>query len=255
MPIIDLNSLRGESNRPATPPPDSENSRYVGGVSARGGGSGLAVEPNPDLDAITNRAEAAEDDDKPTHTITMYRNGFVVTRLGADGNSDEIGPYRSLEDEANAPFLMDLARGRTPREIEVDVGSGIDAVVSLVDKRTEEYVETFRSFTGTGGSLGSSAVATSGVVDSAASGDAPAVDSNAPMTSIQVRLLSGKRIVVKLNLSHTVGNLISTIHASGGDPGEPYVLVSGFPPAQLTNLGQSVEEAGLKGAAVTQKKC
>mmetsp|Transcript_34543 Transcript_34543/g.79862 ORF Transcript_34543/g.79862 Transcript_34543/m.79862 type:complete len:85 (+) Transcript_34543:252-506(+) len=83
----------------------------------------------------------------------------------------------------------------------------------------------------------------------------PTVDSNAPITSIQVRLLNGKRIIVKLNLSHTVGDLISFIRASGGDPGEPYVLVSGYPPKQLTNFSQSVEEAGLKSASVTQKKC
>lgn len=34
-------------------------------------------------------------------TITMYANGFTV----------DDGPFRTLEDPANEPFLRDLARG------------------------------------------------------------------------------------------------------------------------------------------------
>ncbi|CAM9323588.1 unnamed protein product [Heterosigma akashiwo] len=33
----------------------------------------------------------------------------------------------------------------------------------------------------------------------------------------------------------------------------PYVLMEGFPPAQITNFDQTIEAAGLKGAQITQK--
>jgi hypothetical protein len=33
----------------------------------------------------------------------------------------------------------------------------------------------------------------------------------------------------------------------------PYVLMAGFPPAQLNDAAQTIEAAGLKGAQITQK--
>lgn len=33
----------------------------------------------------------------------------------------------------------------------------------------------------------------------------------------------------------------------------PYVLMAGFPPAPLTEASQTLEQAGLKGASITQK--
>ena len=75
----------------------------------------------------------------------MYRDGFVV----------DDGPYRRVDDPENADFLRSLAMGRTPREL-ADEGN---VTVNLVDKRSQEYVETFRSFSGAGASLGSSSAA------------------------------------------------------------------------------------------------
>merc|ERR1711865_1229811 len=87
----------------------------------------------------------------------MYRDGFLV----------DDGPYRRLDDPANAEFLRYLARGQTPRELlaassaEAAEGTGPrtgtgNITVGLVDKRKEDYVETFRSFSGGGATLGTS---------------------------------------------------------------------------------------------------
>ena len=82
------------SNRDDDSDEGGESDRYVGGNDARGGGSGLAVQPNPN--DIFGRAENDEEAAaKVTRKITMYKGGFVV----------DDGPYRRLDDPANADFL------------------------------------------------------------------------------------------------------------------------------------------------------
>mmetsp|Transcript_18 Transcript_18/g.23 ORF Transcript_18/g.23 Transcript_18/m.23 type:complete len:275 (-) Transcript_18:289-1113(-) len=251
---------------------NDDNNRYVGGVSARGGGSGLAVEPNPIegsshiLDSVRARAASASDgpDDPLRRVITMYRNGFTV----------DDGPYRRLDDPANSDFLNNLARGRTPRELYAEGDTEGNVVVGLMDKRHKEYDESeakmgkgnaetgFQSFSGAGNSLGSISTETisdqSGIISPLDANSPPPQptpqDTARPCTSIQVRLLCGKRIVVKVNLDNPVSIISEHILASGNAGDEPFVLSSGFPPKIITDFDQTIEEAGLKGAQVTQKK-
>lgn len=207
------------------------------------------MEPNNDngppsntRDAIFGLAGQADSSDEQQQqqggrrVITMYRNGFVV----------DDGPYRRLDDPANADFLRALATGRTPPEL----AQGKDVTVGLIDKRSEEYVETFRSFSGAGTSLGSDADAAAnpdGVFDPTSLPEPVAVDSNQPTTSVAVRTINGKRQIVKLNMSQTVLQLAAHIGSSTGD--QAFQLVSGFPPTVLVG-SQTIEEAGLKGAQV-----
>jgi len=241
---------------------DNPNNRYVGGVSARGGGSGLAVEPNTsDGDGIlssirANASQATGEDaaDPPRRTITLYRSSFTVDN----------GPERRLDDPNNADFLRDLAKGVVPRELQED-GNG-DATVGLADKRKMEYEDDISgadaivarreaSFTGEGQSLGTSAtvMANSGVISPAES-TTPLVDDSQPTTVIQVRLLNGKRLRVKMNKNSAITVLVEHINASGDAGSEDYVLSAGFPPKILEDLGLSIEESGLAGAQVIQKK-
>lgn len=244
--------------------------RYVGGVDSRGGGSGLAVVPNTNdgnnndaASSIFNRASAESSSGgggggsggggEVRRTITMYRSGFTV-----DG-----GPYRRLDDPNNAEFLTSMARGMVPRELSED-GDG-DVAVGLVDKRGEEYDPSkhgtgsgsggFQSFSGEGQSLASSGTAstsTGGVIDPNSAGTPQTLDESKPSTSIAIRLLNGKRIVVKVNLDSPVSELGQHIGTQAGE--DSYVLTSGYPPATIDDLSKSVEEAGLKGAQVVLKK-
>ena len=50
-----------------------------------------------------------------------------------------------------------------------------------------------------------------------------------------------------------VGDLQALLSAEGA-AAEPYVLMAGFPPAQLTDAALTIEVAGLKGAQITQKR-
>eukprot|EP00980_Cylindrotheca_fusiformis_P017421 scaffold5418_cov107-Cylindrotheca_fusiformis.AAC.2 len=237
---------------------DDENNRFVGGISDRGGGSGLAVEPNnnnssgdgPDRDGIFNIAEQvgpdSEDAPQVRRTITMYRDGFVV----------DDGPYRRLDDPANADFLRSLATGRTPAEL-MEGNSNGNITVGLVDKRSEEYVEQFRSFSGAGATLGNSTATTSvqgNTVEAANLPQAVEVDASRPSTSIQVRLPNGQRKVIKINLDATVLQLAANARSHLGDDVTSFRLVSGFPPKPLEDFELTVEGAGLKGAQVQIQK-
>ena len=137
--------------------------------------------------------------------------------------------------------------GRTPAELAEDG----EIVVGLLDKRNEDYVETFKSFSGEGNSLGGTTSASSdGAFDPASLPETPPpVDDHKPATSIQIRLPNGTRRVVRINLSMTVGDLAAHLRDDAGS--EPFRLVAGFPPKPLTDASATVEGAGLKGAQVS----
>ncbi|KAL7566557.1 hypothetical protein ACA910_000627 [Epithemia clementina (nom. ined.)] len=242
---------------------DDENNRFVGGIGDRGGGSGLAVQPNvddSDRDRVFGLAEnaSADDNSQVRRTITMYRDGFVV----------DDGPYRRLDDPANAEFLRSLATGRTPRELLEASGGEGNVVVGLVDKRQEEYVETFRSFSGQGTSLGTAAsasttdaaaaAAAAGVFSTTSLGELaaapPPVDESQPTTNVAVRLLNGQRQIVRINLSSTVQDLALHLREHAPTDGQPFRLAAGFPPQPLTDVTATIEAAGLKGAQVSMQK-
>jgi UBX domain-containing protein 1 len=226
--------------------------------------SGLAVEPNfsdndgsddeNQQESIFNMAEqaGASDEGQIRRTITMYRGGFVV----------DDGPYRRLDDPANAAFLRALATGQTPAELVEEAGPG-GITVGLVDKRKEEYVETFRSFSGSGAALGSGNASENGVggitdIDPSSLPEPVPVDTSRPTTSIAVRLPNGQRKVVKVNMDTTVLQLAAHICAlwkeASGDDVAPFRLVSGFPPKPLEEYSATIDGAGLKGAQVQVQK-
>ena len=243
---------------------DNTNSRYVGGVSSQGGGSGLAVEPDTNdasnlMSAIRNNAvdgSAGEESERPARTaITLYTGGFTVDN----------GPLRRLDDPNNSEFLRDLAKGIVPRELQQG-GSSEGKTVGLVDKRHMEYEDDIAagasaaqrtpSFHGEGQSLGSTAAAPEGgIIDPATTSSAEfTVDESNPTTVIQVRLLNGKRLKLKINVSASILQLVHHIQASGDAGEESYVLSAGFPPKILDDLNKSIDESGLKGSQIIQKK-
>jgi len=252
---------------------DKNNELYAGGVDNRGGGSGLAVQNPGDSvpgagghDVFRRIMDKAQEggseysgdgpvDGKLQHKIKMYKNGFVVND----------GPFRASEDPANRLFLEQLAKGYVPAELMEPssqppggLRSSRPAVdVGVEDHRDEDYVPpAYVAYGGEGMTLASSSSVSSegSVVDPAAVGPAPQVDPALPTTTIQVKLLSGKKIRVKLNTASSVAQLCACIARDGGGEGR-YVLSSGFPPKDLTlsSLDTSITDAGLQGASITMK--
>ena len=175
----------------------------------------------------------------------QYRDGFTV----------DDGPYRRLDDPENAAFLRSLAMGRTPQELTEEDGGNI--VVGLVDKRSQEYVEKFQTFSGTGASLGTTTRTANagGVFDPASLPAVPPVESTSSTTvttSIAVRLLNGKRKVVQMALTATVTDLAAQLRDEAG--GAAFRLVAGFPPKPLEDATATIADAGLKGAQVSMQK-
>lgn len=80
------------------------------------------------------------------------------------------------------------------------------------------------------------------------------VDQSLPSTSIQLRLADGTRMVSHFNFHHTVGDIRAFIDASRPGGSRNYQLQTvGFPPKKLTDLTQTIEQAGLANSVVIQK--
>ena len=89
------------------------------------------------------------------------------------------------------------------------------------------------------------------------------MDPSQPSTQIQVRLRDGQRLIIKLNLTHTVSDLrrqIETyVYATSTDilsrqrpdlAHQSYTLRTSFPPKPLSNDASTVAEAQLANAVV-----
>ncbi|KAF3490315.1 hypothetical protein F2Q69_00056692 [Brassica cretica] len=74
------------------------------------------------------------------------------------------------------------------------------------------------------------------------------------ITSIQLRLADGTRLVSRFNNHHTVRDVRGFIDASRPNGSREYQLLTmGFPPKRLTELDQTIEQAGISNSVVIQK--
>lgn len=129
----------------------------------------------------------------------------------------------------------------------------------------QEPVKRFSAFAGVGRTLstapaaaGSPPPAPAAAPTGGAAGSPPGsgltVDESLPSTSIQLRLADGTRMVARFNNHHTVGDIRAFIDASRPTAERGYRLQTmGFPPAQLTDPAQTIEQAGLANSVVIQK--
>ena len=80
------------------------------------------------------------------------------------------------------------------------------------------------------------------------------VDDSLPITSLQLRLADGTRMVSRFNHHHTVRDIRGSIDASRPSGARNYQLQTiGFPPKQLAKLDQTIEQAGIANSVVIQK--
>lgn len=211
--------------------------------------------------------------------LTFWRDGFSV----------EDGELRRYDDPAQAQILSEINAGRAPPSI-LDVLPG-QPVELRVSRRTEEdYVATpRRGFAGSGNRLGGVVPETSaapapapavpqvgmpgafpvavGSSSAASSTSQPArtrelesagtrfaVDQTKPTTSVQVRLADGTRMMARMNLTHTVGDLRSFINASRPENNaRPYTIGTTFPNRTLDDDNVTIEAAGLRNSVIVQR--
>ncbi|KAJ3063087.1 hypothetical protein HDU98_001055 [Podochytrium sp. JEL0797] len=80
------------------------------------------------------------------------------------------------------------------------------------------------------------------------------VDANQPVTTLQIRLADGTRMPVKMNHTHTVGDVRRFINASRpGESSRPYAIMTTFPNKDLTDDAATLKDAGLINAVIVQR--
>jgi UBX domain-containing protein 1 len=212
----------------------------------------------PDPDATS---EPAEDEEVAIRNITFWRDGFSV----------EDGPLLRYDDPENRNLLNEINTGHAPPAI-LNVRVGQPVELRVARRITEEYtpapVRPLGPFEGQGNRLGSTApaVAPRPSIPGAYPGEsstAPVaaqtqpsfeVDQSLPTTSIQVRLADGTRLVCRMNLTHTVGDIRNFINASRpGAADAAYTIQTIFPNRVLDDDAATIEKAGLVNSVVVQR--
>jgi len=260
---------------PAEPEPEGPGGQRASAFS--GGGYTLGSDEVdstylPDPNAPPNPAE-----ETAIRHLTFWRDGFSV----------EDGELRRYDDPAQAQILSEINAGRAPPSI-LDVLPGQPVELRVARRTDEDYVSTpRRGFAGSGNRLGgvvpeSSSAAPAPVpvppvgmpggfpvASSTAAASAPqpaqtrepesvgtrfAVDQAKPTTSVQVRLADGTRMVARMNLTHTVGDLRSFINASRPENStRPYTIGTTFPNRTLDDDNVTIEAAGLRNSVIVQR--
>ncbi|CAH9116409.1 unnamed protein product [Cuscuta europaea] len=192
--------------------------------------------------------------DDVIHTITFWRNGFTV----------DDGPLRRLDDPDNAPFLESIRNSECPMELQPsDRKASVQVNLTRKEENCPVPEKRQTPFQGAGRTLASTTndnVPAQLGVTAPPLTTAPApimgltVDQTQPSTSIQLRLADGTRMVSRFNMHHTVREIRGFIDASRpGAPRNYQLQTVGFPPKQLTDLDQTIEQAGLANSVVIQR--
>eukprot|EP00298_Acanthocystis_sp_HF-20_P025873 c3826_g1_i1.p1 GENE.c3826_g1_i1~~c3826_g1_i1.p1 ORF type:complete len:288 (+),score=153.68 c3826_g1_i1:48-911(+) len=181
------------------------------------------------------------------HTITIYKNGFVV----------DDGELRSDEVPENRMILEMIMRGQVPRQLLDPHNHSKEVEVKLVDSRDQEYnpPKHTPAFSGAGLSLRSATTSSSSSSSSSSSLTTPTpvtLDSSLPSLPVSFRLENGTRVTQNFNPTHTVGDVYGFV-ATQLPENRPFELICAFPKKTLTDKNQTVEEAGLKGSMLTQR--
>ncbi|KDR72801.1 hypothetical protein GALMADRAFT_252068 [Galerina marginata CBS 339.88] len=212
-------------------------------------------------------AEAGEQQTAIRH-LTFWRDGFQV----------EDGELMRYDDPAQAQILAEINAGHAPLSI-LNIEQGQHVELRVAKRTNEDYVppKGGKSFSGSGNRLGAvvpDVAALSGSTASmpgsfpptlTASTPSPSVerseistkfevDQSKPTTSIQIRLADGTRMVCRMNLTHTVGDIRNFINASRPENlTRPYTIGTTFPNRTLDDDTATIQGAGLVNSVVVQR--
>jgi UBX domain-containing protein 1 len=136
----------------------------------------------------------------------------------------------------------------------------------MEDHRSEDFVKpkaSVKAFSGAGHMLGSDDPNSFSPVPIVIRSGPPAgdraapsvdVDETKPVTNVQLRLADGKRLVLKLNHSHTVNDIRQHITSTYPQYAQSnFCLMTTFPNKELTEENLTLEEAKLLNAVIVQK--
>lgn len=216
-----------------------------------GSGFTLGSTENDSRQIAGSSSSSASSNAPREFTLKMWSNGFSL----------DDGPLRRYDDDANREFLTSIMKSKIPLEL-IKEARGGEVHVNMEDHKTEEYVKPkvkAKPFTGKGHVLGSVVpdIATNTSSEDekkaaqAAADESVKVDESQPTTNLQIRLSDGSRLVIKLNHSHTVGDLRNYIKVSRPEYRDrEFSLLTTFPNKELTDNSATLKDANLLGAAI-----
>ncbi|CAN7059978.1 unnamed protein product [Brassica rapa subsp. trilocularis] len=175
--------------------------------------------------------------------VTIWRNGFTL----------DDHPLSTLDDPDNAIFLEVVESLESPRVLD-SPETKQRFLIKLIRRQQEDFPQDSpKPFQGVGRTLAEPPASS----DSLTTEPTPSMDPTAPATSIKVILADGTPIVSRFTTSHhTIRDIRDFIDAATPDASRDYqLLIMGtqFPPKPLTDLDQTIEQAGISNSVVTQK--
>lgn len=188
-----------------------------------------------------------------------------------DGFSIEDGPLHSYDDPESKALLAAI-EGQTAPPSAFNIRFGQRVEIRVAQRLNEKYrpppPAPLKAFSGGGYRLGSPAPGLStsstsvGALNGAVESSNPAlagpvdftVDESRPVMQVQIRLADGSRVVGRFNHDHTVSDLRNFIDASQTGPSAgSYSLQTSFPPKLIVDESQTLKDAGLVNAVVSQR--
>ncbi|CAH8449431.1 unnamed protein product [Schistosoma turkestanicum] len=183
----------------------------------------------------------------------------VIVKMWRDGFSLDNGPLRSYTDPDASKFFDAIQSGQIPQELLKSAGGNMVNVM-LEDHHHEEWqappAPKIKPFAGTGHMLGSPlprivSNTPPKVNVNETSEPGVAVDDTKPVTRIQIRLPDGSRFVIRLNNSHTVGDIRRAIVNERPDlASRLFALITSYPNRELTEDTQTLEDGNLLNSSI-----
>jgi len=234
----------------------------AGGASSRPTftGSGFKLGSTEGTSSEVVPGASSKKDEKPREfALKMWQNGFSIDN----------GPLRAYNDQQNREFLSEVMNGRIPREL-VREARGGEVMVNMEDHKDKPFEQPKveeKPFQGSGNVLGSIAPAVvsdhSSTTAQASDGSAALseseaqkrvnVDTSKPMTTLQVRLASGGRLIVKLNETNNVSDLRRYIRLVRPETPTNFSLHTTYPNKEHTDDLATLKDAELLGAAILMR--
>jgi len=177
----------------------------------------------------------------------------VLTFYKGDTFTIDDGEPRRIDDESGRDFINDINQSRIPYELETKY-PGREVHVEMIDKKGEEYKEPPKPkivpFSGSGHSLGNNINNNTQMTGNISPKEIE-LDNSQQTTSIRVTLHDGSRLIIKANVTHTIGDIYSHVKAKKPSNSN-FELKITFPSQTLTDMSQTIEEANLMSAAIVQ---
>jgi len=242
--VVDPDIREDVSRRPAT---------------FQGAGYRLGDNDDDDIEIISASTSSASKVVKPKKDIIlkMWKGGFSV---------DDAIQQRAYDDPTNRDFLESIRRGEIPVEL-IREARGGEVNLTMEDHRNEDFEAPrnhLRAFSGKGHMLGSPAPPNWTNTDQPSTPDegksldsaskSIKVDESQPVTTIQIRLTDGSRLIARLNHHHTIGDLRQYITIARPQfQAVTFTLMTTFPNRELIDDKKTIKDENLLNAVVMQK--